>query len=128
MLTKFSKLDFEPILKKNYQQNNNQFCSTTTKFNTKKNNPISCGTVPGNLYIYIVSKKWQGKKYGGGYANIFQATQKPQENCYRVFQCGEGGAHPEAGCSKCKKCHACKILEEGKSFKSTNTRKKYPIR
>ena len=35
----------------------------------------------------------------------------------------------DPGCSKCeKKCHACKILSEGKIFKSTNTRKIYKIR
>ena len=52
-------------------QNNNQFCSTPTKFNKKqkqiqykiktnsiqnKNNPIGCGTAPGNLIADIFQK------------------------------------------------------------------------
>ena len=44
---------------------------------------------------------------------------------------GSGGRAPEEhqGCSKCvKKCHACKILMEGSTFKSTNTKKIYKIR
>ena len=42
---------------------------------------------------------------------------------------GEGGDRDtDVGCSKCKKkCHACKILLEGKTFQSTNTRKTYKI-
>ena len=36
---------------------------------------------------------------------------------------------PDAGCSKCLKCKVvCPILEEGKTFKSENTHKKYTIR
>ena len=37
-----------------------------------------------------------------------------------------GGKEPEKdpGCSKCvKKCHACKILIEGGTFRSSNTKK-----
>ena len=43
---------------------------------------------------------------------------------------GEGRVpENDPGCSKCEKnCHACKILSEGKIFKSTNTRKIYKIR
>ena len=39
-----------------------------------------------------------------------------------------GGRVADAGCSKCqKKCHACSILTEGKTFQSTNTLKVYKI-
>ena len=35
----------------------------------------------------------------------------------------------QAGCTKCpKNCHACKILIEGKIFKSTNSAKTYKIK
>ena len=37
-----------------HAQNNNQFCLTPTNFNTKKNNPIGCGTAPGNLVIFCI--------------------------------------------------------------------------
>ena len=45
---------------------------------------------------------------------------------------GSGGdpkmPHPNAGCKKCNKCRVvCHILEETKSFKSTNTGKVYKI-
>jgi hypothetical protein len=35
---------------------------------------------------------------------------------------------PEPGCSRCGKCHACNILQEGGHFTSTNTKRKYPIK
>ena len=35
---------------------------------------------------------------------------------------------PDAGCSKCNHCHACQILQESKTFSSTNTKRKYSIR
>ena len=42
---------------------------------------------------------------------------------------GQRGSEIDPGCSKCgKNCHACKILSEEKTFKSTNTRKTYKIR
>ena len=42
---------------------------------------------------------------------------------------GGRGSEIDAGCSKCeKKCHACKVIKEGGSFKSTNTKKSYKIR
>ena len=44
---------------------------------------------------------------------------------------GEGGgrAGVDGGCFRCKKkCHACPILTEAKTFQSTNTRKVYQIK
>ena len=44
---------------------------------------------------------------------------------------GGGGdrAVVDVGCSRCKKkCHACPIMTEAKTFRSTNTRKTYPIK
>jgi hypothetical protein len=35
---------------------------------------------------------------------------------------------PNPGCFKCKKCHACPILKEGKEFASKNTGKSYKLR
>ena len=41
---------------------------------------------------------------------------------------GRGRVEVDAGCTKCtKNCHACKILIEGKIFKSTNSAKTYKI-
>ena len=35
----------------------------------------------------------------------------------------------DPGCKKCtKKCHACKVLKEGQTFRSTNTKKIYKIK
>ena len=42
---------------------------------------------------------------------------------------GEGESEADPGCFKCKKkCHACKILKEGKYFYSKNTGKRYTIK
>ena len=42
---------------------------------------------------------------------------------------GGKGSEKDPGCSKCaKKCHACKVLLEGGTFKSSNTKKSYKIR
>ena len=42
---------------------------------------------------------------------------------------GEGESEADPGCFKCKKkCHACKILKEGKYLYSQNTGKRYTIK
>ena len=48
-LTKFSKLDFEPILKKIINRTIISFVQPQPNAIQNKNNPIGCGTVPGNL-------------------------------------------------------------------------------
>ena len=42
---------------------------------------------------------------------------------------GGRGSEMDPGCKKCtKKCHACKVLKEGQTFRSTNTKKIYKIK
>ena len=64
--------------------------------------------------------------------NIQIAYKQPKNIKRMVGGPSKGGGREseiEPGCSKCKKkCHACKVLNEGKTFKSTNTKKIYKIR
>jgi hypothetical protein len=65
-----------------------------------------------------------------------QIGYKQPRNLQRLvggYRVGSGGDQnsipPDAGCKKCKKCKvACPILEETKTFRSTNTGKVYKIK
>ena len=64
-----------------------------------------------------------------------QICTKQPRNLQRIaggYKGESGGSEnvpPDAGCQKCNHCKvACPILQEGKSFQSTNTHKKYKIR
>ena len=62
-----------------------------------------------------------------------QIAYKQPKNIKRMVGGPSGGrgkeSETEPGCSKCvKKCHACKVLEERETFKSTNTKKVYKIK
>ena len=62
-----------------------------------------------------------------------QVAYKQPKNIKRLIggpsQSRGRGSEIDPGCTKCeKKCHACKVLKEGVSFKSTNTKKSYKIR
>ena len=66
--------------------------------------------------------------------NIQIAYRQPQNIKKLVGGPSGGGSEgmgfeKDPGCSKCaKKCHACKVLLEGGTFKSSNTKKSYKIR
>ena len=78
----------------------------------------------------------QGKKFLDRNENAkelgknMQVAYRQPKNLKKLVGGGRGrNSEPNAGCSKCpKKCHACKILIEGVSFKSTNTKKQYRIK
>ena len=60
------------------------------------------------------------------------ATKQPKnlQRLTRPNKGGSGGANipPEAGCSKCNHCRvSCPVMQETKTFKSTNTKKTYKI-
>ena len=55
ILTKFSKLDFEPILKKIINRTIISFVQPQPNSIQNKNNQIGCGTAPGNLVIIYLS-------------------------------------------------------------------------
>ena len=64
--------------------------------------------------------------------NIQIAYKQPKNIKRMVGGPSKGGVREsemEPGCSKCKKkCHAWKVLQEGATFKSTNTKKIYKIK
>ena len=95
------------------------------------------------IYIYIPLHKWireckpilksqKAKAIG----EKIQIGYKQPRNLQRLvggYRVGSGGDQnsipPDAGCKKCKKCKvACPILEETKTFRSTNTGKVYKIK
>jgi hypothetical protein len=64
-----------------------------------------------------------------------QIGNRQPKNLQRIVGGCKGGPSdaqeppPDAGCWKCAKCKvSCPIMKEGKTFKSTNTGKQYPIK
>ena len=62
-----------------------------------------------------------------------QITYRQPKNLKKIVtglpKMGEGEEEIDPGCFKCrKKCHACRILTEGKHFNSTNTGRRYNIK
>ena len=77
----------------------------------------------------LLTKNEKAKEIG---QNIQIAFRQPK-NIKKIAAGAQNGGRretdPNAGCKKCdKNCHACKILIEGKEFKSKNTGKIYRIR
>ena len=62
-----------------------------------------------------------------------QITFRQPKNLKKIVtglpKVGEGEKEPNPGCFKCdKKCHACRILTQGKHFYSTNTGRRYDVK
>ena len=82
------------------------------------------------------SKKFFVSPRGREFAKNFQIAFKQPKNLRKMVagckpkQGGEGGSNTpqEKGSFKCKKCHACPVVENSKRFQSTNTQRIYPIR
>jgi hypothetical protein len=93
-----------------------------------KNPPIHKWIREGRKYL---DRNEKAKELGGK----IQIAYKQPQNLKKMVggpkngPRGAGGRSDiDAGCHRCqKKCHACKVLQEGKTFESTNTRKRYKI-
>ena len=91
------------------------------------------GNPPLHLWLRQAKKCLVKNEKAKALGDKMQITFRQPKNLKKIAaglpKVGEGDSTVNPGCHKCgKKCHACKILSEGRSFKSTNTGKKYTIK
>ena len=77
----------------------------------------------------LLTRNERAKEVGG---NVQIAYRQPKNVKQLVSGAsgrrGQSQMEDDSGCTKCGKCHACKVIAEGRKFTSTNTKKVYTIR
>jgi hypothetical protein len=107
--------------------------------NKKKDEKIRCiftfnqGNPPLHLWFRqakkCLIKNEKAKQIGQKMQIAYRQPQNLKKLVTGLPKKGEGESEADPGCFKCKKkCHACKILKEGKYFYSKNTGKRYTIK
>ena len=107
--------------------------------NKKKDDKIRCiftfnqGNPPLHLWFRqakkCLIKNEKAKQIGQKMQIAYRQPQNLKKLVTGLPRKGEGESEADPGCFKCKKkCHACKILKEGKYFYSKNTGKRYTIK
>ena len=105
----------------------------------KKDDKVRCiftfneGNPPLHQWLRQAKKCLLKNEKAKNIGEKMQITFRQPKNLKKIVtglpKVGEGEKEPNPGCFKCdKKCHACRILTQGKHFYSTNTGRRYDVK